>query len=122
MPRGKKKGAPGTNGTGKKQTKLGAARVVMRSTPTATAPEMARSVKEQFGFDLTPKMAANYRYTALKEMGGRRGRRGAVAASAARTTTPRNEQAGIDDLLQAAQKLGWQRVKEVVDSVIQAPA
>jgi hypothetical protein len=29
---------------------------------------------------------------------------------------------GVNDLLSAAQKLGWKRVKQIVDQVLQAPA
>jgi hypothetical protein len=34
----------------------------------------------------------------------------------------KDEAGGLDDLLRAAQKLGWRRVKEIMDQVLQAPA
>jgi hypothetical protein len=101
-----------------------AARRVLEATPDATAGELSRAVREQFGLNLTPKMASTYKYHIQKQTKSA-GKRSPIRSdpSVASTGGSQSAQAaGVDDLLRAAQKLGWHRVKEVVDLVIQAPA
>jgi hypothetical protein len=111
-----------SNGVGR--NKMEAARRVLEQTPRATAGELSRAVREQFGLNLNPKMASTYKYHIQKKTKSA-GKRSAIRSnpSVADTGSSQTAQAaGVDDLLRAAQKLGWQRVKEVVDLVIQAPA
>jgi hypothetical protein len=108
---------------------MAAARQVLERNPAASAAEISAALRTEFGMDLSPKAASSYRYSILKKQGGRRRRRRREAAGAsASTASVRNdtghggdEQGGINDLLRAAQKLGWRRVKEVVDGVLGAP-
>ena len=112
----------GANGVGR--NKMEAARRVLQQTPGATAGELSRAVKEQFSLNLTPKMASTYKYHIQKKSKSA-GKRNAMPSNAGVAGTGGSQSAqaaGVDDLLRAAQKLGWQRVKEVVDLVIQAPA
>jgi hypothetical protein len=114
MPRGKQ-----SNSAGEPQSKMGAVRVVLSANPNATAKEISEALKSQYGMDLDANAAGSYRYQILKAQGlrgqkaRRRGRVGQGQAVA--------DQSGIDDLLRAAEKLGWQRVKELVDKIVQAP-
>jgi hypothetical protein len=125
MARGKKRQG---ESNGKAQNKLGAVRTVMERSPTAGAGEIRSAVKEEFNIELSPKMASNYRYMVLKERGkaGRGTKPKAAATTAAPAAAPARarayDQSGLDDLLQAASKLGWRRVKQVVDDIIGAPA
>jgi hypothetical protein len=108
-----------SNGVG--DNKMEAARRVLQDTPKITAGELSRAVLEQYGLDLPPKMASTYKYN-IEKSARKRGRRSGVRSDVSVAQKPPSEGAGVDDLLQAAQKLGWQRIKEVVDLVIQAPA
>jgi heme oxygenase len=110
-----------SNGVG--HNKMEAARRVLEVTPGATAGELSRAVRKQFGLNLNPKMASTYKYHIQKKAKSAkhsaiRGDLGVAGTGGSQTA----QAAGVDDLLQAAQKLGWHRVKEVVDLVIQAPA
>ncbi len=51
----------------------------------------------------------------------RKQRKAAKAAGGVPAGQPLKSTDGLDDLLRAAEKLGWQRVKEIVDRVIGAP-
>jgi hypothetical protein len=111
-----------SNGVGR--NKMEAARRVLGQTPGATAGELSRAVREQFGLNLNPKMASTYKYHIQKKtkyvgMGSPTGSNASIAGTGGSQAA---QAAGVDDLLSAAQKLGWRRVKEVVDLVIQAPA
>jgi hypothetical protein len=100
-----------------------AARRVLEQTPGASAGELSRAVKEQFALNLSPKMASTYKYHIQKK--AKSAKRRAISSNAGAASvggSQIDQAAGVDDLLSAAQKLGWQRVKEVVDLVIQAPA
>jgi hypothetical protein len=100
------------------QSKMEAVRNILKKNQAAMPGEITQQVKEQFGIDITPKMASTYKYHIQRKAGKRRG--GCRWAQA--ETTGNSVASGLDDLLRAADKLGWQRVKEVVDKVIQAPA
>ena len=69
--------------------------------------------------ELSPKVAGTYRYHVQKE--ARRNQRKAVRAVAGPHGMP-GKTDGLDHLLRAAEKLGWRRVKEIVDGVLGAPA
>src|SRR5262245_38301155 len=116
-----KKGSPGSNGATKPKNKFAAVRMILGSNMAATGTEISKKVKSDYGMSITPKQAGKYRYMILKETrdGGRATGRKAAVASA---RSSGGDQSGYDDLLRAAQKLGWKRVKVVVDQVIQAPA
>jgi hypothetical protein len=98
-----------------------AARRVLQATPAATAGEISRAVKKEYGLNLSPKTASTYKYYIQKKSKSA-GRRSPARSTAGSTSTGGGQAAGVNDLLSAAQKLGWRRVKEVVDLVIQAPA
>jgi hypothetical protein len=100
-----------------------AARRVLQATPTATAGEISRAVKKEYGLNLSPKTASTYKYYIQKKSKSA-GTRSPVRSTAGSSDIGgrTSQAAGVDDLLRAAQKLGWRRVKEVVDLVIQAPA
>ena len=104
------------------RNKMEAARRVLEQTPGATAGELSRAVKVQFGLNLNPKMASTYKYNIQKKTKSA-GKSSPIRSEAGVAGAGHSDQAaGVDDLLRAAQKLGWHRVKEVVDLVIQAPA
>ncbi len=76
-------------------------------------------MKSQFSMHLSPKVAGTYRYHIQKT--ARLKQRKAVRAAAEAQGMP-GKTDGIDHLLRAAEKLGWKRVKEIVDGVLGAPA
>jgi hypothetical protein len=122
-----KKVSQEANGAAKPRTKLAAVREILRQNAEARGSEIAGIVKSQYGMKITPKQAGKYRYMILQEMRGGGGRRvnkkAAVSAVVAGGRgSAGSDQSGYDDLLRAAQKLGWRRVKIVVDQVVQAPS
>jgi hypothetical protein len=128
MARGRKAAAT-TNGS-RPESKIEAARQLLARNPNVTASELSQAMKAEFGMDISPDVASTYRYTILKKQGKkprrRQRKRRAPAAAVVPTAVAQNdgggsEQGGLNDLLSAAGKLGWKRVKEIVDRVIGAP-
>ena len=114
MPRKKaENSAPGTP-----MSKMDAVRAVLRADPHIKPTALSKTAKSQYGVDISPKMAATYRYHIQRSE--KRSQRKAVRAAAGPVSTEKS--AGIDNLLRAAQILGWQRVKDIVDQVVHAPA
>jgi hypothetical protein len=106
-------------------SRMGAVRLVLAKNPKLTAHEIVAEVKKDHGLDVDAKLAGVYKYQILKPKKKPR-QRATAARSAAVSATPANvgrrtSGEGLDDLLRAADKLGWHRVKEVVDKIVQAP-
>ncbi len=99
----------------KRGAKMAAVKAIVAANPKVTASEISRLAKAEHGVDIHPKMAGTYRYHILK--GERTQRRKAARAIGAGGNTD-----GLDHLLRAAEKLGWKRVKEIVEGVLNAPA
>jgi hypothetical protein len=124
MARAKNKAAT-VNGA-KPESKMDGARQLLERNPKITAAELSSSMKSEFGMDLDPRSASSYRYSIIKKRGKITRSRKATVAPVARERLSvisgrSNDEGGLDDLLRAAQKLGWKRVKEVVDGIIEAP-
>lgn len=114
MPRRKENGeAP--------KSKMAAVRLVLAANPDATGVTISEALKKQYGMDLDAKNAGSYKFHILRTQKIRK-RRKARRANATAATNHASPESGFDDLLRAAEKLGWQRVKEVVDKVTSAPA
>ena|SRR5581483_8426122 len=111
--------AKGDAASGKAKSKMDAVRQILEATPTATGSEISRLMKSQFNLDMNPKVAGTYRYHIQKSK-RRKQRKAARAAAGVQGTSGRTD--GLDYLLRAAEKLGWKRVKEIVDGVLGAPA
>lgn len=107
-----------------------AARAFLEQHPQATPSEMVTALQAK-GTEINLSLAQTYTYR-IRSQNRDKGQqpRAAVVSSVAANAQVRQERAessagdrgGIDDLLRAAGKLGWQRVKEIVDRVVQAPA
>jgi hypothetical protein len=109
----------GRNG-GTGLSKMDAVRQILAAKADSTASEITEQAKTKFGVDINPKMAATYRYHILSK--DRRKQRKAVRAVQAANPSSTDASDGVDDLLRAARKLGWQRVGEIVQGVLNAPS
>ena len=109
--------AKATGGNGQPKSKMDGVRQILAANPTAKGSEISKLMKSQFGMSMNPKVAGTYRYHIQKA--ARRNQRKAVRAVAG--VLP-GKTDGLDFLLRAAEKLGWKRVKEIVDGVLSAPA
>ena len=108
------------NGTGgARGSKMNAVREILRAAPHAKASEISKRAEAEYGVTISPKVASTYRYHILGRQ--RREQRKAVRAAAGPQGMPGRTD-GLDHLLRAAEKLGWRRVKEIVDGVLNAPA
>ena len=107
-----KKAQPNADKRG--MSKMDAVRAILKVTPHIKPTELSKTAKQQFGLDISPKMAATYRYhlqrTELHTQ------RKAMRAAAGPVTNDKST--GIDDLLRAGRTLGWKRVKEIVDQLV----
>src|SRR5882762_873383 len=101
------------------KNKMQAVRQILDASPTTTGSEISRLMKSQFGLSMTPKVAGTYRYHIQKT--ARRNQRKAARAVAGHQGVPVKTD-GLDHLLRAAERLGWKRVKEIVDGILGAPA
>src|SRR5262249_25560063 len=107
------------NGTdGRAMTKMDAVRAILLADSQAKASDISQRAKSQYGLEISPKMAATYRYHIQRE--GRKKERKAARAAAGPATA--DQSGGIDHLLKAGRTLGWRRVKEIVDSLVETPA
>jgi hypothetical protein len=100
---------------------MSAARALLTANPEMRGAELSAALKAQ-GIDLDSRVASTYRYQILKGLKKARKGNRRMAGGAGGGGSSDTVQSGLDDLLRAAEKLGWQRVKDVVDKVIQAPA
>ena len=110
--------AKATGGNGQPKSKMAGVRQILAVNPTATGSEISKLMKSQFRMSMNPKVAGTYRYHIQKA--ARRNQRKAVRAVAGAQGLP-GKTDGLDFLLRAAEKLGWKRVKEIVDGVLSAP-
>ena len=110
----------GKSTNGEPISKMDAVRQVLAADSNAKAREISDQVKAKFGIDLDPKMAATYRYHIKSK--SRRKQRRAVRAVQAKSPAASDTGHGVDDLLRAASKLGWQRINEIVQGVLTAPS
>jgi hypothetical protein len=104
-----------------------AVRMILGRTPEATGSQIAKAAMEEFGIEISGKKASAYKSMLKSRRKAARKRAPSPAAPApapvaAPVAKARDEQGGVNDLLSAAQKLGWKRVKQIVDQVLQAPA
>jgi len=105
---------------GKPPSKMEVVRQILASDPNAKAGSISEQAKAKHGVDINPKMAATYRYHVLSKQ-SRKNRKVVRAVQAAKPATT-DKSDGVDDLLRAARKLGWQRVNEIVQGVLNAPS
>lgn len=104
---------------GKPLNKMEVVRQILAANPNAKASEIAHEAKTKHSVDIEPKMAGTYRYHVLSKQ--RRVQRKAVRAVQAANPSATDTSDGVDDLLRAARKLGWQRVNEIVQGILNAP-
>jgi hypothetical protein len=113
------------NGQGKPESKMDGVRILLNRNPKMKAAEIAEAMKTEFDMDMNQATAASYRYSILKKT--KKQKRAAARAAGSQAapvalSEPSIDEAGaLDDLLRAAGKVGWRRIKEVVDLVVQAP-
>jgi hypothetical protein len=102
---------------------LGTVKQIMAKSPNLTAPEIVAAAKSDYGVDIPPRTAGVYRYQILHPKKTKK--RKYKYRTAATPVTPARAAGGADgydDLLRAAEKLGWKRVKDVVQKITQAPS
>lgn len=104
---------------GKPLSKMDAVRQILTTDANATASVIVEKAKAM-GVTIAPKMAGTYRYHVLSKE--RQKNRKAIRAVQASNPSQSDASDGVDDLLRAARKLGWQRVQEIVAGVLNAPA
>jgi len=100
-------------------TKMDAVRLILGANPNATPKQVTDEAKAKYGIVINPKMAATYRYHIVSK--SRRQQRKVVRAVQAKNPSASDSGHGVDDLLRAASKLGWQRINEIVQGVLNAP-
>ena len=116
MGKKKSKGAP----NGQPLSKMEAVRQILTADPNAKASDITAQAKAKYRIEINPKMAGTYRYHVLSKL--RRKQRKVVRAVQAANPAATDASDGVDDLLRAARKLGWQRVSEIVQGVLNAPS
>jgi hypothetical protein len=109
-----------SSSNGKPISKMEVVRQILGKNPNAKASEIAEQAKAAHGVEIDPKMASTYRYHVLSKQ--RRKQRRTVRAVQAANPSATDNSDGVDDLLRAARKLGWQRVSEIVAGVLNAPS
>jgi hypothetical protein len=114
---GKKKSQRAANG--QPSSKMEAVRQILAADPNTKANEISVQAQAKYGIEINPKMAGTYRYHVLSKL--RRKQRKVVRAVQAANPAATDLSDGVDDLLRAARKLGWQRVNEIVQGVLNAP-
>lgn len=100
-------------------SKMEAVRMILTVDPHVKPTAISERVKAEHGLEISPKMAGTYRYHILSKQ--RRKQRKVVRAVQAAHPSALDTSDGVDDLLRAARKLGWQRVQEIVEGVLKAP-
>src|SRR5688500_1955131 len=98
--------------------KMAAVRAILEAKPDARARESSELAKSVHRVSINPKMGSTYRHHVPKQqLGGE-----PKGARATASQEAKDKRGGIDELLHAAKVLGWQRVKGIVDAVVQAPS
>ncbi len=105
--------------SGEPMSKMDAVRQILAAKSNATPKEITAQAQAQYAIAINPKMAATYRYHIVSK--SRRQQRKAVRAVQAKNPSALDAGHGVDDLLRAASKLGWQRINEIVQGVLNAP-
>jgi hypothetical protein len=100
-------------------SKMEAVRQILAADPNAKANTITEQAKAKYGIEINPKMAATYRYHVMSKT--RRKQRKVVRAVQAANPASTDKSDGVDDLLRAARKLGWNRINEIVQGVLTAP-
>lgn len=108
-----------SSSNGKQLPKMEVVRAILKKNPQAKASDIAAQAKAEHGVEINAKMAGTYRYHVLSKE--HRRQRKTVRAVQAANPSPNDKTDGVDDLLRAARKLGWQRVQEIVNGVLNAP-
>ncbi|MDB5389574.1 MAG: hypothetical protein JWM11_5220 [Planctomycetaceae bacterium] len=101
------------------KTKMAAVREILEADPNATPKQITERAKSKYNIEIQPKIAGTYRYHIVSK--SRRQHRKVVRAVQAKNPSPTDSTHGVDDLLRAAGKLGWQRINEIVQGVLNAP-
>jgi hypothetical protein len=99
-------------------------KVIMTENPGIKAPDIVDLAKSNYGVDIPPKTAAVYRYNNLNPKKTKKRKKGKLKVAAtpvAPTVRLGSSMEGFDDLFRAAEKLGWKRLKDVVQKITQAP-
>lgn len=104
---------------GEPTSKMDAVRQILSANSNATPKQITADAKAKFDIAIDPKMAATYRYHIVSK--SRRQQRKVVRAVQAKNPSALDSGHGVDDLLRAAGKLGWQRINEIVQGVLNAP-
>lgn len=105
-----------------KPSKMEVVRKILEANPKAKPEEIVQVAQSQYGTEINRRTAGVYRYMILnpKSKAGRvRAKNG--AAKMAPRPTPTGVGEGLDDLFRAAEKMGWSRLKTVVERITQAP-
>ena len=103
----------------KPTSKMDAVRLILATNSNATPKQITEDAKAKYDIVINPKMAATYRYHIVSK--SRRQQRKVVRAVQAKNPSALDSGHGVDDLLRAASKLGWQRINEIVQGVLNAP-
>ncbi|MDB5335138.1 MAG: hypothetical protein JWN70_757 [Planctomycetaceae bacterium] len=105
--------------TEKPTSKMDVVRQILSVNGNATPKQIAAEAKAKHDIVIDPKMAATYRYHIVSK--SRRQQRKVVRAVQKKNPSALDSGHGVDDLLRAASKLGWQRINEIVQGVLNAP-
>ena len=108
-----------SDNNGKPLSKMDVVRQILKSNPNAKASEIAEQARSTYRVEISAKVAGTYRYHVLSK--DRRQQRKTVRAVQAANPSANDKSDGVDDLLRAARKLGWQRVQEIINGVLNAP-
>jgi len=105
---------------GKPVSKMEAVRQILAANPNAKAADITEQAKAKYGIDINAQMASTYRYHILSKQ--RRKQRKVVRKVQAANPAATDTSSGVDDLIRAAGKLGWTRINEIVQGVLNAPS
>ncbi|MCS6975554.1 MAG: hypothetical protein NZM31_00915 [Gemmatales bacterium] len=106
-----------------KPSKMEVVRKILEANPKAKPDEIVQVAQSQYGTEINKRTAGVYRYMILHPKGKTarvRAKNGAAKAAPARPVTAGVGE-GLDDLFRAAEKMGWSRLKTVVERITQAP-
>ncbi len=109
-----------SSNNGKPLSKMEVVRQILKKNANAKASEISEEAMATHGVEISAKVAGTYRYHVLSK--DRRQQRKTVRAVQAANPSANDKSDGVDDLLRAARKLGWQRVQEIVNGVLNAPS
>lgn len=96
--------------------KMQAVRELVSVNPQISPKEIVKTLAKQ-KIKMTTTVASNYK-SVLKRSGKKRGPKAKKSISG-RTITVSN--GGLEELIAAAKSLGWKKVKDIAESVLEAP-